>query len=240
MLRYELLLNLVLLVVCYVYVLACIVFSAKASSLFGFSGKSSRKLLHVLVGNLPFLVPFFTLNVFPVNFPLMVAAPFVFVTFLASPCSPTPALSKRLKALTGLAESGHGLGLVYYAFSYTLLALFFASKPYVMAAGILPMAYGDACAALVGEKYGKTRYRVFAEKTVEGSTAMFLASFLSLEVGFLFFSCLYPLQLTSLAWAALAVAAAVTLAESFSPLGFDNLTVPLLGVFTFMLVTGGA
>ncbi len=92
-----------------------------------------------------------------------------------------------MKGLTDITEGGHQLGLVFYAVSYTLLALFFSVKPYVIAAGVLPMAYGDASAALIGEKYGKRHYRIFAKKSLEGSIAMFLASVTGLAVSLLFF-----------------------------------------------------
>ncbi len=236
---YELPLNIALLAVCYAYILVCIIVSGKAPKLFGFSSKSSRKLLHVSIGNLPFLIPLFTLNTVPLNFPFFVAAPFVLVTFLASPYSPLKALGNRMEGLTGLTEDGHHLGLVYYAISYTILAFFFASKPYIIAAGILPMAYGDASAALVGRRYGKREYRVFAKKSLEGSITMFSVSFLILEASFLFFSLLYPLPIQTLTAAAFGIATTVTVAEAFSPLGFDNITVPLLGALVFVLIAGG-
>lgn len=235
---YELALNILLLVGCYIYVLACIILCGKASSLLGFSNKTSRKLLHVMIGNLPFLIPLFTLNSFPLNFPFFVAAPFIIVTFLASPYV-TRGLGERLISLTGITEEGHHLGLVYYAISYSLLALFFASRPYVIAAGILPMAYGDASAAIIGQKYGSIKYRVLAWKSLQGSAAMLLASFLILEVSFVFFSTLYGLSMLTLTLAALAVASIVALAEAVSPKGFDNITVPIIGTVMFLLVSGG-
>jgi phytol kinase len=236
---YELPLNIILLAVCYAYVSVCIVLSGKTSKLLALSSKASRKLLHILIGNLPFFIPLFTLNTFPLNFPFFVAAPFMLVTFLASPYSPARTLSERLRKLTSITGSGHHLGLVYYAISYSLLALFFAHKPYVVAAGILPMAYGDASAAIVGEKYGNTKYWVFTKKSLEGSVAMFLASFLSLEVSSLFFSALYALPLLMLTLATLSIALVATLVEAISPKGFDNITVPILSALIFLLMTGG-
>jgi phytol kinase len=239
MLNDKFFMDIILLAVCYAYVLVVIFVSGKTCKLFGSSGKYSRKFLHIMIGNLPFIIPFFTLNSFPLNFPFFVAAPFILVTFLATPYSPSHTLGERLKGLTGITEKGHHLGLVYYTVSYTLLALFFASKPYVVAAGVLPMAYGDASAAIVGEKYGKRQYHVFTKKSLEGSAAMFLVSFLSIEASLLFFSTLYPLQLFTLTLAALVVALVATLAEALSPLGFDNITVPLLGASVFLLFSGG-
>jgi len=235
----ELLLNLALLVSCYSYVVLVIVVSGKMEASARVSSKTSRKFLHMMIGNLPFIIPFFSYNAFPLNFPFFVAAPFILVTYLATPYSPSKRIHEKMKGLSVLAEGGHQLGLVFYAISYTVLAFFFAAQPYVIAAGILPMAYGDASAALIGEKYGKRRYRVFAKKSLEGSIAMFLVSFLSLAGSLVFFSFLYPIPLLGSILAALAVALVAVLAETFSPLGLDNLTVPLFGSLTFFVLTGG-
>jgi phytol kinase len=188
-----------------------------------------------MIGNLPFIIPFFTANIYPV----IVAAPFILITFFASPYSPFKGISKKMRGLADITEEGHHFGLILYAFSYTLLALFFASKPYVIAAGILPMAYGDAAASAVGERYGKRKYRFLADKTLEGSAAMFFASFLSFTLSLAFFSLLYPFSFFSQIFVAAAVAAVATLIEGFSPMGFDNITVPILSALAFLLLNGG-
>lgn len=231
--------NLALLIICYIYIVLVIFVSGKMENSKLLSSKASRKFLHMMIGNLPFIIPFFSYNSFPVNFPFFVAAPFVLVSFLASSYSPSKRICEKMRGLSVLTEGGHQLGLVFYSISYTVLALFFSGKPHIIAAGILPMAYGDASAALIGEKYGKRHYRVFAKKSLEGSIAMFIASFLSLAASLFFFSFLYPLSFSISVLAALAVAVVVVLVETCSPVGFDNLTVPLLGALTFSVLTGG-
>ena len=235
----EIFTNLALLLACYVYVLAIILISGKMDRVFHISRKSSRKFLHMMIGNLPFIIPFFSYNSFPLNFPFFVAAPFILVTYLASAYSPSKRVQEKMKGLSGITEGGHQLGLVFYAVSYTLLALFFSTKPYLIAAGVLPMAYGDAFAALIGEKYGKWHYRIFTRKSLEGSIAMFLASFLSLSFSLLYFSLLYAFPILNAVLAALGAAFIAALAESLSPLGFDNITVPILSALTFLLLSGG-
>jgi len=228
----EVFVNVFLAILCYVYVLFIIFASSRMDKLLHISRKASRKFLHVMIGNLPFIIPFFTSNIYPV----LVAAPFILLTFLASPYSPFKNIYKKMKGLADITEEGHQLGLVFYAVSYTFLALFFAvSKPYVIAAGILPMAYGDAAASLVGERYGKRKYKVIANKSLEGSAAMFLGSFLSLAS----FSLLYSFSIFGTFFIAITVAAVATLVEGFSPLGFDNLTVPFFSALTFLLLSGG-
>jgi len=228
----EVLWNLMLMLLCYGYVIVVVLVSGKLPGTLRISQKNSRRFLHVMIGNLPFVIPFFTSNIYPV----LVAAPFILVTFLASPYSPFE--SDRFERLTNITEEGHPLGLVYYAISYTLLAFFFASEPYIVAAGILPMAYGDSAASYLGEKYGKRAYNLLTRKSLEGSAAMFVGSILSLTVGLAFFSIFYPLHISTLILATIATASITTLAESLSPRGLDNLTVPILGALTFLFVVG--
>jgi phytol kinase len=235
----KLIANLALLLVCYAYIFVVILASERIDRVFDISRKYSRKFLHIMIGNLPLLIPFFSLNSFPMNFPFYVAAPFILITFLASPYSPENGLRKKLAGLAGITGEGHQLGLILYAVSYSILALFFSAKPYVIAAGILPMAYGDASASLVGERYGKSRYSLFAKKSLEGSVAMFFVSLLAFALSLLFFSVLYPISIYSLMPAIVGVAFVTTLAEGLSPLGFDNITVPILGALAFLLIGGG-
>jgi len=231
----EVFMNVLLVLLCYAYVLLVIVVSSRMDRVLHISRKVSRKFLHVMIGNLPFIIPFFTANIYPV----LVAAPFILVTFLASPYSPFKGISQKMKGLADITEEGHHFGLILYAFSYTLLALFFASEPYVIAAGILPMAYGDAAASMVGERYGRRKYRLLADKSLEDSAAMFFTSFLSFALSLVFFSLLYSFSVFEKISAAITVATVATFVEGFSPMGFDNLTVPILSALTFLLLNGG-
>jgi phytol kinase len=227
--------NVLLMLLCYVYILFIIFVSIKMNKLLHVSKKVSRKFLHAMIGNFPFIIPFFTSDVYPV----LVAAPFILVTFFTSPPSPFKNISKSLKGLADITEEGHHLGLVFYAVSYTFLALFFASRPCVIAAGILPMAYGDSAASIVGERYGKRKYKLVADKSLEGSASMFFVSFAIFTISLIFFSMLYSFSVFDRIFPTVAVAIVGTLVEAFSPMGFDNLTVPAFGALTFLLLGGG-
>lgn len=105
----EFLWNVLLMLLCYAYILLIIFVSSRLGRLFHASVKFSRKFLHVMIGNLPFVIPLFTLTIFPV----LVAIPFVLVTFFVSPYSPFPGFGRRLAGLAGMTEEGHHLGLVF-------------------------------------------------------------------------------------------------------------------------------
>ena len=227
--------NVAVMLACYGYILALIFVSGRMGDSGRVSKKTSRKFLHAMIGNLPLIMPFFTDSLFP----FLVASPFILVTLLVSPYSPFPGLGKKFSGLADITEEGHHTGLVLYAVSYSLLALVYGVKPYIVAAGIFPMAYGDSSAALIGERFGAHRYRVFESKSLEGSLGMLVGSLLSLLVGMLYFSRVYGFSFQAQVAPCLAVAFVATLVEAFSPRSLDNMSVPLLGALTFILMGGG-
>lgn len=224
--------NLVVMAACYLYIVLVIVVASylKRGIL---SPKTSRKFLHSMIGNLPLIMPYFTNSIFP----FLVASPFILVTFLVTPYSPFKGISEKLSGLTDITEEGHQTGLVLYAISYTALAYFFGTKPYVVAAGIFPMAYGDSAAALIGMRYGKHR---IGSKSIEGCIGMFLGSFISLMLGMAYFASIYGFSLADQLIPVLMVTTVVTVIEFISPSGLDNIAVPILGALTFIYAGGGA
>lgn len=215
---------------CYGYILAMIV----VSGVLPLPHNISRKFLHAMIGNLPFIMPFFTNPIFP----FLVASPFIIITFLATPYSPIK-IGGKLGKLGDLTEEGHSLGLVMYAISYTTLAWFFGTKPYIVAAGILPMAYGDSSAALIGVYYGRHKYKFIESKSFEGSLGMFIGSYISILISLNYFSNYYYLNLTNFFLSALIIALLVMVVEAVSPKGIDNLAIPAIGAISFIFLNGG-
>jgi len=233
----ELLINLGLLCICYLYIVIIILITGKING--RFPANLCRKFLHIMIGNFIFIIPLFTYKTLPLNFPLFVAAPFILLTFLVSPASPLKGLTNKMAGLADVTTGGHNYGLVLYAVSYTILALVFSAQPYILAAGIIPLAYGDASASLVGEKFGRHKSRLFRRKSFEGSLAMFGVCFVGLSASYFFFNYFHPLPLAPFVLSAFVVAAVATALEAISPKGFDNLVVPLCSAVIFLLLLGG-
>jgi phytol kinase len=232
----EIIANSSLLILCYLYIFAIIVLAVRIDHKFPKNLK--RKFLHIMIGNFVYIIPFFTFTTFPTNFPFFVALPFILLTLSASLASPFN-LKNKISGLADITTSGHQFGLVLYAISYTILAFFFSAKPYVMIAGILPMAFGDAAASIVGQKMGRHQFNIFSKKSLEGTTAMFTITFVSVTLSLLLFSCLCPFSTSILLLASLGVATLATAIEVLTPKGLDNLTVPLISAFAFLLFIGG-
>jgi dolichol kinase len=184
----------------------------------------SRKVLHIMVGNIAFLLPIFeTKEVMA----FIAAGPFIFFTFLMSPHTP-------IKSIRGKTSSaGHGMGLVYYSITWTILAYLFFDNMVVIAIGIFAMSYGDGFASIIGQKYGKKKYKIFDDvKSYIGSIAMFVFTFITIIVALIY----YQISITSyiiLITAFIALVAA--LIEGLTPKGFDNLTVPFVAAFLYWI-----
>ena len=228
--------NLPVMLACYGYIVALIVLAGRLNIHPAVPRGVSRKLLHAMIGNLPFIMPYFTDSLFP----FLVASPFIAVTYLVSPYSPWPGFATRMRGLSGITEEGHGTGLILYAVSYSALALLYGKRPYIVAAGVLPMAYGDSVAALIGTRYGRHRFRALEWKSLEGCLGMFAGSLLSLLIGMAYFSVIYEFSLQAQVLSVLVTSLVVTAAEAASPRGLDNVAVPALGALTLIAMGGGA
>jgi dolichol kinase len=209
----------------YIYVAVLILFTEKI-----FAKRypvQSRKFLHIMTGNIAFILPLFETREIMA---FVAAGPFILFTFLMSPYSP-------IKSMRGkTSEAGHGLGLVYYAITWTILAYVFFDHREIIAMGILAMSYGDGLASLIGIKYGVRKYTVFKDvKSYVGSLAMLICTFILLIIALLFYS--EPLTVRTAAYL-LCVSGVATIVEGVTPLGLDNLSVPFVtaAMYWFYLV----
>jgi phytol kinase len=209
----------------YIYVAVLILFTEKI-----FAKRypvQSRKFLHIMTGNIAFILPLFETRVIMA---FVAAGPFILFTFLMSPYSP-------IKSMRGkTSEAGHGLGLVYYAITWTILAYVFFDHREIIAMGILAMSYGDGLASLIGIKYGLRKYTVFKDvKSYVGSLAMLIFTFILLIIALLFYS--EPLTVRTAAYL-LCMSGVATIVEGVTPLGLDNLSVPFVtaAMYWFYLV----
>ena len=196
----------------------------------------SRKFLHIMVGNMIFAMPFFS-------------DPWVMVWFLTLPI--TIALFflteySPIKIENSVTESGHALGLFFYAGIWTILIAVFsiiapANDPkffiWIVALAIVPMVYGDGFAALIGQKFGRLKYTVFGgQKSVEGSLTMFvITTVMSVFVWMVFASIGCTMPEFNIVYV-ITISAVATVCEALSYGGVDNLTVPALTSILYYLV----
>ena len=221
------------LIVVYIYVILIFIVS---EFVLNTRPEVSRKVLHIMVGNMIFAMPFFSSTWVMV---LGLTLPASIGTFLLTEYSP-------IKIENSVTESGHALGLFFYAAIWTILIVIFtliapANDPkfyiWIVALAIVPMVYGDGFAALIGQKFGKLKYTVFGgQKSVEGSLTMFvITTVMSVFVWMVFASigCVMPeFNIVYI----IIISAVATVCEALSYGGIDNLTVPALTSILYFLV----
>ena len=157
-----------------VFVVLVLIASEVIRKMGRFSTEFTRKFVHIGVSHWWIVAMLFIKDV-----RYAVIAPVIFV--LLNYFSYKKGLIKSMER----GKDSSDLGTVYFPISLIILiiltwdgGLLGADFKYLGALGILIMGYGDGFAAIVGENYGKRKYKIFGnEKSLEGSIAMFSFSF---------------------------------------------------------------
>ncbi|WP_373480124.1 diacylglycerol/polyprenol kinase family protein [Geminocystis sp.] len=176
----------------------------------------TRKIVHIGTGNVILLAWWFHIPTFIIIFASIIAS-FVAITSYFLPILPS---------VNGVGRKS--LGTLFYAMSIGILTGFFwenGQQQYTVM-GILIMSYGDGMAALIGKKWGKNSYQVWGnKKSWEGSLTM---TFVSILITVIVLTYTDNWQLENMI-IALIVGIFVTILETISYIGIDNLTVPVFG-----------
>jgi phytol kinase len=205
-----------------------------------------RKILHMSMGGIVFLLWLLTSPWTG----LIIAGTFVifsllitqrmqlyFLNTLSHAGKPTLLRKVYRKIITKLSlvsasDAGNEFGLVYYCLAYTVLAFLFYDRPVVIAAGMLPLAFGDGMGAVIGRRWGAHKYQLIDRKSVEGSIAVFAGTAIAVFVGMVF----YSVPWTQAVWKACAIGVVTMLIEAAAPRGLDNIGIPLCATITFLLL----
>lgn len=182
------------------------------------SSETVRKVIHIGVSNWVFILTgcFNTLSfalIGPVTFIILNGA-FVY---------------SGAAKLLGMGNRKRDNGLIYFPFSLLVMTLLYYRgliQAHDVIAGTLVMGYGDGFAALLGSKFGRHKYSVMnAQKSWEGTAVMFIASLAVILL-------VTPYSISK----AIMMAVVATVFEAVTPLGLDNITVPLLTVLAGVLL----
>ena len=107
---------------------------------------------------------------------------------------------------------------------------------YLVVASVIAWGFGDAAAALVGKRFGK-RYiegkLVEGRKSIEGTLAMFLISFVSVLI---VLSINVPMHFFYYFLIAFITAAVCAVVELYTKCGMDTLTCPFSAAFTMIVL----
>lgn len=185
-----------------------------------------RKIIHILT-----TLWWIILIIYFDNVLYAISGPLVFI-FLNSFLIFYPNIGK----LIGCPNRKRNLGLVYYPFSILVLILWtYLGKVEIYAAtmGVFSMGFGDGFAAIFGKLLGKRKIPLpTGGKTYLGSFVMLAVCFIS---NFFILSIMVDTTITIIILYSIYLAVAAALLEVITPLGFDNISVPLI----ITLLAGG-
>jgi dolichol kinase len=225
------------LVLSYVYAFGLLFIVEAFGKRFDISQNITRKIIHIGAGlwvwAIVAIFDHWTIGIIPF-------ATFIVLNYLFA----------KKQSFEQMDDSQSTLGTVYFAFSITVLFLAFwrsdalIDRAPIAVAATMAMTLGDACAALIGQRFGKMTFHFFGNtKTAAGSVSMFIFSFVGIffSLSVLSGSSLSPasvvLSVQLITIYALFSSLAATIAEALSPAGTDNLTVPLLtGLVLYLLI----
>ena len=199
------------------------------------SGSTSRKIVHLSVGNVLLVFPFVFSSVW-----YALIGPVFFIPFTYFTCPGSPIKKFKLKGV----EEGHTYGTVFYAIALTVLvaAFFYPKSPgepinqhnIILFGAFMPLVWGDGISAVIGSKFGNDKpYTIFGgTKTLLGSWAAAFATFFAVTI-----SCLILSQtLVVSIYIGLFTGFITAIIEAITPKGFDNLAVPAFNAIALYLL----
>lgn len=204
-----------------IFVFAVIFVSELIRKVKGFSTEFTRKFVHIGVSHWWFVAMFLIKDLWYALIPPVL---FVAVNYYSHKTNLIKSMERETK--------NSNLGTVYFPIALILLlcltweqGILGGDYKYIGAVGIMILGYGDGFAAIIGENFGRYNYSIMGNtKSLEGSITMFLFSFLAsavILVSYLGYDVIYIR-------AGFIVAVAATLIEAITPLGMDNITVPVM------------
>lgn len=195
---------------------------------FNIEAESTRKIVHAGTGIITMLFPVFFQSQWPV---LLLCASFAIVLLLSLRFHLLPSVNAIERASYGSLLYPLSVYICFLSYTYFHDILFFYLP-------VLTMAICDPIAALVGKRWPWKKFKIkSATKTVMGSLAFFISSFiLSIVLFYLFSPGIFINK--NLLFIAMLIALLAAGTEALSSKGTDNITIPVcvLIVLTLMNV----
>jgi phytol kinase len=192
----------------------------------GFPRDISRKIVHIAAGSWIFFWVFFD-NTHWSKY-LNIAPAFIWTILLIQKGFFAKPDDNAVKTMTRTGDKRELLkGPLYFTIIMNLMGTVF----YNTSLSVTAMAYlgwGDGIAPVAGKRFGKHKYKILSEKSIEGSVAFFIFGFLA-AIFFNYFIFGYIRYPQILFAGLLAV-----VSEAISPPDLDNLIIPLAVSFFYI------
>ena len=116
------------------------------------------------------------------------------------------------------------INAIFMGITMILILWFFRENIFVFTAAYLAVSLGDGFGEMIGRPFGRIKYKIFSDKSLEGSLAVFLGSFIGLIIACGTNDAM--LGEVGVWWKILVVALIAMVVEAFSFSFSDNVTLP--------------
>lgn len=206
-------------IVCLAYIFGIIGLAEGLRRWRSYGSGFTRKVIHIGVGMLSWALPW----LFDSPWPFVVAcAGFMLLNYL----------DWRYGFFASMASADEAnLGTVYFPLAAAVVVLIFWQRLPLMVAALMPLAWGDGLAPVIGQAYGRHPYAVWGHRrTLEGSLGFFVACLAFTWLALWLLPGMPALSPTQALIPALIVSLGTTLIEAVSIWGLDNLTITALAI----------
>lgn len=191
----------------------------------GWGSELTRKVVHIGVGMLMWLVPFLFTRPEPF---IATAAIFSVITLLDNRFHFFPSMASK--------DDESNLGTFYFPLVAGVVTWLFWEQPALMIAAMMPLAWGDGMAEIVGRRFGRNHYTVRGHtRSLEGSTAFLICGFITAYLALVLIPNPTPITPATALLPALVMTALATVVEAISIRGIDNITVTVVAVFVLSI-----
>ncbi len=180
-----------------------------------------RKISHMILHAVLAFFPYFIDNLFDLIITFSITMVLLLVLSLIPQIQFIP---KIIEKCTREGDKNMQMVMNSTITSITVLIVYvlFLDKPYVFTAAFLSVSLGDGLGEMIGRPYGKIKYRIFEERSLEGSIAVFLGTAASIFVAL----AVNKMIAVDIWWKIIVIALIGTIVEACNYRFMDNVTLP--------------
>lgn len=221
--------NLIVTVLTFIYVFGLVALMNFCVTRFRLPQDISRKITHIGAGSIIIFLPLYSDLHWSKYLNILIM--FVWLILLVQKGFFADPNDEAVKTMTRTGDRGELLkGPLYFVVVAIICGtLFYKTFPGIVAMACL--GWGDGFAPIIGSRYGRWKYEILSNKTVEGSLAMFIFSFAA-SIFFVWLITPSTLNISRI----FIVALVAVLVEGCSPKEIDNLLIPATVIATTSLV----
>ena len=180
-----------------------------------------RKLSHMLLHCVLAFFPYFFDNLFDLIVTLSITMSLLLVFSLIPKIRFVPNLIIKCTR-EGDKNSEMVFNSVLTGIAVLIIFALTLERTYIFTAAFLTVSLGDGLGEMIGRPYGKIKYKIFKERSLEGSLSVFIGTAISISVTLAF-----NVMLDSAAlWKIIVIAIVGTLVEACNYKFLDNITLP--------------